>query len=345
MSPPSTDLLQSSTEKLASFVTWIAELIQKRNWFTLLLLIDVAWFFFANPGVAGQIYQTFTGSELPEQYSGFFWLVLGLFFIAALGVAVATMPRPLQLDVSEGAARKAIKGLRSFGVEDAEIFSRLQRNESLKDCLESISRDDFRFGILIGESGCGKTSFLQAGLLPRLSQPDATLRGVYVKFSDRPPIETVAAALIDCLKLPKSTLNEPNFLTVLTAAVETAQKPVVLLFDQFEQFFVHQPRMSDRQPFIDALTEWYCHPDPPPVKILVSIRADLMHELHAVQQALGYTLSRYQIFKLEKFDPAEATEILRVFAEIEELSFERRFVEELTQTELTTFARRFADLC
>ncbi|NJO75614.1 MAG: hypothetical protein HC833_18705 [Leptolyngbyaceae cyanobacterium RM1_406_9] len=37
---PPTDVIKETTEKLAAFVQWIAQLIQSRNWFTILLLLD-----------------------------------------------------------------------------------------------------------------------------------------------------------------------------------------------------------------------------------------------------------------------------------------------------------------
>ncbi len=91
--------------------------------------------------------------------------------------------------------RTALKGLRPFDKEDAEIFQRLQRNRELDDCLSAITHSDFRLGILFGESGCGKTSFVQAALLPNLPAFNATHFPVYVKFSELDPLVSVQHAL------------------------------------------------------------------------------------------------------------------------------------------------------
>jgi hypothetical protein len=331
---PSPEPIKSTTETLTTFIRWLADLVLTKNWISLLVLLDLAAVFLLKP--ESGILLKLLKANLTDWYEPVFWLGVAAIAVIAVGVAIKTAPRPLKLESADEGTRTAIKGLRSFGVEDAEIFAKLQRNQSLQDCLASIARPEFRFGILVGESGCGKSSLLQAGVIPKLRQSDAPLRGVYVKFSDRAPIPTIRAALVEQLSIPASRLEQTDFLTLLAIATEGTDRPLVLLFDQFEQFFVHQPKKSDREPFIQALTQWYTSPTPLPVKIVVSIRADLQYELNPLQQALGYILTRYEIFQLEKFDPEEATEVLRVLADSEQLDFDKRFVEELTQSELTS---------
>jgi tetratricopeptide (TPR) repeat protein len=330
---PPTDVIKETTEKLAAFVQWIAQLIQSRNWFTILLLLDVVLLFVANPNVADKLLTTFFPQQtLPEQYPVFFWLMLGLVFVTAIAVAVRTMPKPAA-DATDFTERKAIKGLRPFSAEDAEIFAQLQRNRSLKECLESITSNTFRFGILMGESGSGKTSFLQAGLLPKLLNPGGIHRGVYVKFADRHPIDTIRSALTEQLKLPKERIATADLLELLAVAEEAIAKPLILLFDQFEQFFVHHKHRSDRQPFIQALTDWY-RAETLSVKIVVCIRGDMCDRLVELHQALGYSLGPQEVFRLEKFTPTEAAKVLRVIAETEDLQFDDRFVAELAEQEL-----------
>jgi hypothetical protein len=304
---PPTDAIRETTEKLAAFVQWIAQLIQSRNWFTILLLLDVALIFAANPGMANKLLTAFFPQQtLPEQYPVFFWLTLGIVFVTAIAVAVRTMPKSAA-DATDFTERKAIKGLRPFSAEDAEIFAQLQRNRSLKECLESITSSTFRFGILMGESGSGKTSFLQAGLLPKLSTSQGTHRAVYVKFADRPPIDAIRSALAEQLKLPKEKVAAADLLTLLTVATEAIAKPLILLFDQFEQFFVHHKHKSDRQPFIQALTDWY-RAGSLSVRIVVCIRGDMCDRLVELHQALGYSLGPQEVFRLEKFTPIENEE-------------------------------------
>lgn len=200
-SAPSVDALKTLTESLAGLAQWIAKLILEKNWFTLLLLVDVGLLFGFNPegGIILALFKQFFGFGLPSWYGNVFWIVLGGIFLAAIAVAVKTMPHPGKVEVKEGEERKVIKGLRSFTVEDAEIFAQLQRGQSIETCLQSLKSQEFRFGVLMGESGCGKSSLLQAGLLPKLNEAGSAYRAIYIKFTERSPLETVQQALLETL--------------------------------------------------------------------------------------------------------------------------------------------------
>ncbi|MDJ0687977.1 MAG: hypothetical protein QNJ41_05675 [Xenococcaceae cyanobacterium MO_188.B32] len=100
----------------------------------------------------------------------------------------------------------------------------------------------------MGESGCGKNSFLQAGIIPQLTKPESNHRGVYIRFDNRDPLETIGKALVDDLNLPEAPDNNRTFLQLLSLAVETADKPLVLIFDQLEQFFVHKIESLETSP-------------------------------------------------------------------------------------------------
>jgi len=329
--------IQKTTESVANLIRWIAELIRRRNWFMLLVLLGVALAFVIN------ILKNSLSKFLPGPW---LWLPVALPFAAALIVAVVTMPRE-QKQATVEVERQAIKGLRPFGFDDAEIYLKLQRRQSLVDCLGVLNDSSFRFGVLMGESGCGKTSFLQAGIWPRLTQPEGRLRAVYVRFSDQDPLITIRRAIVAQLELPEEWLTtlaqtpteieaSQGFIALLHQAVEAAGKPVVLLLDQFEQFFVHYRQPSERHPFVEALATWYRHPHPPAVKVLVSIRSDMLYFLDDLHKAMAYALGPQEVIHLKKFTPTEATNILAVIAETEHLRFDRQFVTEVVEQELAS---------
>ena len=328
------------TKILQSFVEQIARLIVTKSWVRLLLLVDAAWILFFSPKIVDEVLKTiFKLDELPQQYSDTYGVIYGLvafaIFLTALVIAVRTIQRkpPPLPDFTE---RKAIKGLRAFSQDDAEIFAQLQRERDLRECLESLTSNNFRFGILMGESGVGKSSFLQAGILPQLAREESRERGIYIRFSNRDPFETIYQALVKELKISETSINHQNLLEIFSLAVESAEKPLILIFDQFEQFFVHCKQKSDREPFINGLKDWYLAPNPLPIKILIAIREDLAGRLIEIQKALGYSLSPQEVFRLERFTPTEATRVLQVIAQAEELKFDEGFVRQLTAEELAS---------
>ncbi len=362
--PSVLDLIRQTTEAIAEFIEWLVALLRNDDWFKLLVLAGVGL------SLLGTVFKEllvslWPGDAVPDALWVSLWTAATLAFVSAFVVALVKRPGRDRTTTADTAERRAIKGLRPFGAEDVEIFAQLQRQASLRECLESVTSPNYKFGILMGESGCGKTSFLQAGLWPKLQAEDCSHRGVLVRFSDQEPLETIRKALVAEIGLSPDTglstdgrssqgsplsppfprgeagsssvqghLGGSPFLHLLHQAVATSGKPIVLLCDQFEQVFVHYRRPEDRAPFIQALTDWYKTPALDTVKLLVSIRADLLHELYVLQSSLKYTLGPYDQIKLERFTPAEAVKILGVIAQTENLEFDPRFVEELATQEL-----------
>ena len=329
---PTPDFIQQTTETAARFIQWIAALVRRRKWFMLLVLLGVVLALIGS-FLREQLNARLISETVRTPFWTSFWTVTTLVFIGALVVAIATMPDATVVLDSGESETKAIKGLRPFSREDAAVFSRLQREVSLRECCETLTSDTYKFGILMGESGCGKTSFLQAGVWPKLTTSDSSHSAVYVRFTDQEPATTVCDALSEQLGLSEERLESFSLPMLLSQASDAVGKPLVLLFDQFEQFFVHNPRKEERALFVQALNIWYRNPDST-VKILVSIRADLLHELYELHESLQYTLGPQDLLKLERFTPEEATNILAIVAEDEGFSFDPRFVTEIAEKEL-----------
>ncbi|NEQ55861.1 MAG: hypothetical protein F6K11_38155, partial [Leptolyngbya sp. SIO3F4] len=120
-SPFSGDFFKQSTEAIGAFIRWIAELIVSKNWFSLAVLLAVTVTFLLNPWSGIAFKAMGIEQPLPEWYTGAFWVtVLGLLG-TALVIAVQTMPKAVALTDEDITDRKAIKGLRPFSLEDAEV--------------------------------------------------------------------------------------------------------------------------------------------------------------------------------------------------------------------------------
>ena len=161
-------------------------------------------------------------------------------------------------------------------------------------------------------------------------------RCVYVKFTEADPLDSVRQALAEESRQPPKGFAAADLPAVFATAAPTGSPPLVLLFDQFEQFFVHRQRTEEREPFVKALAEWYGSRQGPPVRILICLRDDFYGRLIELQKAMGYSLGPQQSLRLENFTPSEAAAVFRVVAETEELPCDEEFVQELTARELAS---------
>jgi len=333
MSLVSLENIKNLTEKGEDFVRWLADTYRSKNRVRKLLLLDVVIGVIFYPDIFSVWYKFLDGPELNwARYPLYYGLAVGLIFFAAV---IEALRRPVRkIEVYDPGERSAVKGLRAFGFNDAEIFARLQRGAMLKLCVDALMDSDFRLGHLVAESGCGKTSFLQAGVFPALLSKDDFPLSVYVKFTREDPLQSVKEALERHAGMPAETFNGLDFLASLKAVMDKHQKEVVLLFDQFEQFYVHHPKPAQRRAFIEELAKWYRQGKSLPVKLLLCVREDFAGKLVELQKALEYSLGPMDIFQLEKFTPAQASAIFQVIAESANLSFDEKFVEEMTLQEL-----------
>lgn len=247
----------SLTNTLTDFLRWVAGMIRKRQWVELLMLASaVAIVFWVTKKIT-------IAQFVKEPVFYLIWIILGVVFLAGVILELRKKP-PLKFINRDVGKRKAIKFLSSFEQEDAEIFARLQGYRDLGIILENIVRPEFSFGVLKGRSGCGKSSYLKAGLLAELAKTE-THRGVYIKFSNLNPLETIREAFIDSLKLPKADIETLNFLELLNKEIEAASQScqnfqsLILIFDQFEQFFVYTDDKAKREAFNQDLATWYNH--------------------------------------------------------------------------------------
>ncbi|MDJ0661996.1 MAG: hypothetical protein QNJ42_21295 [Crocosphaera sp.] len=166
--------ITATMESLLSFVQMVAEAIREKNWVKLICLIlaivvvvGCSW---------GAIHKLL--SEKASQVFILVCIVVGILF--SLAVTIAVFNKPKLTSTAPLGEQIAIKGLRAFTKEDAEIFRELERNTDIKNCLLMLKDREFRIGILYGESGCGKSSFIQAGLIPELSKEESEYVGIYI---------------------------------------------------------------------------------------------------------------------------------------------------------------------
>lgn len=180
------------------------------------------------------------------------------------------------------------------------------REEDLQQVLALILAPGFRFGTLWGETGCGKTSLVRAGLMPALRRQGYL--PVYLNRYDDPETEVSrAVATAAGLETPAASLAE-----TLRAAAQATDTTVVLLCDQFEQVFTN-PAMRDRQKrtaFLRYLADGVNNLTL--VRCLLLMRADHLYSLTEFDAftPLHHPLAQDKRYELRWLREADAARVL-----------------------------------
>ena len=209
----------------------------------------------------------------------------------------------------------AFRGLLPFQEADRDRF--YGRETDTAALFRMVAHEEFRFGVLFGESGCGKTSLLKAGLVPRLWE------GGYVPVYCRSYKDPLAALLEECRKRSgvERREGEPAVEYLRRAAAEL-DGTLVCVCDQFEEFFISHRLAREREPFVSFVAS--CHDAPGlPVKFLLSIRGDFLHLVSAeFEGRVPDPLAGSGLYRLRNFDEEEAAAVIEQSARRAGLPFE-----------------------
>lgn len=181
------------------------------------------------------------------------------------------------------------------------------RQQDIKRLLERMSRDDHKLTIVHGRSGVGKSSLVNAGLVPALKNftvgARQTVPAVVRIYSDwaveleKGLIQALGHDSRECASSRNGERLEPSnqptqltphpsnnpllptntgFLIDLLRIASDRNQLTVLIFDQFEEFFFVANTWAERQAFYNFLQ--ICL-NLPFVKIILSLREDYLHYL------------------------------------------------------------------
>jgi hypothetical protein len=239
-------------------------------------------------------------------------------------------------------------GPRPFEKEDSDrFFGRTRETEELLSLIIA-----HRAVLVYAQSGAGKSSLLRAGVIKRLEEQQyQVLRSARVHGllpNDVPPesvqnifvyhaLQYLAATLPSGQSIKdhaKTTLSE--FLKPLVAAPaagEESSPPLIVILDQFEEFFTtNQHRWQERRPFFDQLAQ-ALH-DLPTMKVVFVMREEYIAQLEPFAESLPEKLRpRMHLERLRgnaarsavvkpfqnrglSFDPNAADELMAELSEI-----------------------------
>ncbi|MDD1433193.1 hypothetical protein MEO42_19210, partial [Dolichospermum sp. ST_sed6] len=229
----------------------------------------------------------------------------------------------------------------------AQEISASGREEDVKRLRGRISETENKLIVIHGQSGVGKSSILQGGLVPALQQEpigekDALpiLLRVYTNW-----IELLEKSLIS------NILNVETFHGTSLQSTETSLQSTdkiieqlrknanrniltVLIFDQFEEFFFVYPDREKRQSFYDFLK---ISLDIPFIKIVLSLREDYLHYLLEIDRLCNLTVTSNNIldkkirYYLGNFTSADAKSVIESLTTRSKFYLQPELIDELVK--------------
>lgn len=167
------------------------------------------------------------------------------------------------------------KGLIAYTQEDSQYF--FGRDQERKLVASNLRAS--RLTVLIGASGVGKSSVLNAGVAVDLSSnPDYTL--VIFRSWHDDPRQRLTETLCDAVPELSGTLADgqlPRLAELLTAWAnqlgDQSNRKLLVILDQFEEYFQYHPRDGGQHSFFEEFPTLLACQDLP-VNFLISIRDD-----------------------------------------------------------------------
>ncbi|HIK33488.1 MAG TPA: hypothetical protein IGS17_04755 [Oscillatoriales cyanobacterium M59_W2019_021] len=235
-----------------------------------------------------------------------------------------------QLQPKQQALNPARETLKTTTV--AHEIASASRARDIQRLVERVSRTDCKLTVIHGYSGVGKSSMVNAGLIPELRQRaigDRVVLPVVLPIYthwNRELGKRLTQAQFSLLE-GSSLDQEPPLLTFVGEQIGTSPERLleqlryninrnlltVLIFDQFEEFFFVYPHQSERQEFYNFLRECL---NLPFVKIILTLREDYLHyllefdripNLDAIDNNI---LDKYIRYSLGNFSPEDARQIV-----------------------------------
>lgn len=256
-----------------------------------------------------------------------------------------------QLQPQQQALNPARETLKTTTV--AHEIASASRARDIQRLVERVSRTDCKLTVIHGYSGVGKSSMVNAGLIPELRQRaigDRVVLPVVLpiythwtrelgKRLAKAQFSPTEGSLLD---------REPPLLTFVGEQIGTSPDRLleqlryninrnlltVLVFDQFEEFFFVYPHQSERQEFYNFLRECL---NLPFVKIVLTLREDYLHyllefdripNLDAIDNNI---LDKHIRYSLGNFSPEDARQIVLDLTQKTHFYLETDLIDELVK--------------
>jgi WD40 repeat protein len=208
------------------------------------------------------------------------------------------------------------RGLAAFGVDDLKFF--YGRSTYVDEMVERLSHHPFLS--LLSPSGGGKTSLLQAGLVPRFRAEGGASGHGWRWLLVRPglnPLRSLALAVArlhpqpDPLALTDDLLarikTKPEVFPDLIQSLLASQERCLFAIDRLEELFTLCEAEEERQAFLQAVIAVVRHPDQPALMV-AAMRADFYNQVGRYRE-LAEEIVNHQVY-LRPMEEREVEEII-----------------------------------
>ena len=191
--------------------------------------------------------------------------------------------------------------LEPFQAVHASIFfGRRRETRQVYDAIERAGST--RVVLLHGVSGAGKSSLLDAGLLPRLKQVRE------VTYRRRDPALTLAGNVRAAAGLAAEQAAVPGDLLAAWRALEQPGRPLTIILDQVEEALSPSHPSTQLKDLVDALRDVFGAPAPPDGSIVLGFRKEWLAEVQAHLQDAKLSFTDIFLDRLDERGMIEAIE-------------------------------------
>ncbi len=184
-----------------------------------------------------------------------------------------------------------------------------------------------RIVVLFARTGIGKTSLINAGVRPGLEELD------YVTFYirvEKDPEASLLRELQEAQAVPDDTQGQ-SLAEQLRAAVTLLGKPVVLFFDQFEEFFIYLTTPEDKEKarrFITEIAALYRDRESG-VHTVFSMREEFFVEMDVFRDEIPSIFHNESSLRLRPLDTGQARRAIELPARTQDVQFDPALTERL----------------
>jgi uncharacterized protein YjbI with pentapeptide repeats len=234
---------------------------------------------------------------------------------------------------SLGKIRSPYKGLEAFTEADAGKF--YGREETIERYAKLVAQ--VPLVPIIGASGSGKSSLVQAGLIPYLKQGAPSNWQILTMRPGRNPFDALAQAIfnaeranLETIQLDVDLASDRHLLTQKLAQMRIPHRRILLFIDQFEELFTQSDDDATLQVFLQSLADAVSNA--PNFVLVFTLRNDFLPTLQSDRQDKDFTgmLGR---FGFQSFDGRMTDEQFKaaITKPVEKLGveFENRLVDRL----------------